>query len=104
MLAVDSVRRVGSPLIQSAILLSLPLQPLNLHYPRGLRVFFLVHLYTVPVWPVHDTERSGTPACKTSPCKNEINYQRQLSLQKQKQTNKQKSSLKTVRMLYSIPG
>jgi len=49
---------------------------------------------------------SGTPACKTSLCKNEIDYQGRLSLQNKifaaKTTNI--SFLKIVRILCSIPG
>ena len=49
---------------------------------------------------------SGTPAFKTSLCKNKINYQDQLSLQNKifAATATNISSLTTVRILYSIPG
>jgi len=49
---------------------------------------------------------SGTPACKTSPCKNKINYQGHLSLQNKifAATATNICTLKTVIKLCSIPG
>ena len=104
MLVVDFIGSASRASPPSKGTFSLTLTAASTAYPpQSLQGLFHCTLYPRGQCMIHSP--SGTPACKTSLCKNKRNYQGQLCLQNKKfvPTATDISFLKTVRILCSIP-
>lgn len=91
----------GHPLLQSALFVSPPAQPLSCFDSlQGLQGFFPLH--TLPVQPLRDTEPKWKTCLQNKPLQKQDELPRSAFSAKPTTTNI--SSLKTVRILRSIPG